>query len=589
MRKEERMKRSRNKSVLAVIGMIAGYEPTYLFFSIAKILVGSAGSWLIVWFPKQFLEMLFDKETTYGMLLGRVCLFACMMMILWLAGIFLGENETRVSERFVQTMREEISRVSMHQPFQVIESGQYKEQLNMANNVSDVLKALGIAEAIVEGLVTAVSLAVLLCGYDLRVFLLVFAVLVVKTIFVRITVSYSNKRRVVYGKCDRVGNYLNHTGYMNPGAAKEIRIHNIREWFLSKIWRYRKEMLAHQYRDFKVYAMFDAFSAILMAVQTLVVVISLAVHTSNGDISIPEFTMYFTAVTTITAVLSDVIAKTGEIHRYKIYLGDFSELFATVEGNAGCVLDEHCDFEELQFENVSFRYPGTDQFVLKNISFTIHRGEKLSVVGFNGAGKSTLVKLICKFYKPTEGHIYLNGKDIWDIEDVSYRDCVSAVFQDYVNFAFSVRENITMGRENIDVMVNARYMGFEDSMNHLPQGLDTVVSRMFDDSGVDLSGGEQQRIAILRALCKDAMVTILDEPTCALDAKAEAELYTSFTRLMQDRTAILISHRLASSVIADKILVLINGEVNDYGTHDELMSHRGMYYDMYHKQSEAYG
>lgn len=581
-------KRNRNKSVLAVISMIASYEPTYLFFSIARILIGSASSWLVVWFPKQFLEMLLEKDGTYGLIFVKVLLFAGVMMLLWLAGIILGENETRVSERFVQTMREEISKVSMSQPFQVIESGQYKEQLNMANNVSNILKALGIAEAIVEGIVTSISLAVLLSGYDLRVFLLILAVLLVKSIFVRITVHYSNKRRIVYGKCDRVGNYLNYTGFMNPGAAKEIRINNIREWFLKKIWKYRNEMLSNQYRDFRVFAMFDVFSAILTAVQTLIVVISLAVSTSKGSITIPEFTMYFTAVTTITAVLSDVISKAGELNRYKIFLGDFSALFATVESKKGGILAEPYAFENIQFENVSFTYPGTDHFVLKNVSFSIHSGEKLSIVGFNGAGKSTLVKLICKFYQPTEGHIYLNGKDIWDIDDDSYYKCISAVFQDYVNFAFSVEENITMGRKNADVMSNARYLGFEDSINNLPQGLDTIVSRMFDDSGVDLSGGEQQRIAILRALCKDTMLTILDEPTCALDARAEAELYTSFCKLMENRAAILISHRLASSVIADKILLLVDGEVNDYGTHDELMSHRGIYYDMYSKQSEAY-
>lgn len=581
------MNKHNRKSVLSIMKMIAGYEPVYIPASICKILVKSVLTWVMVWFPKLFIELLTEKSAEYRSIAIRVVMYAGILIAIWIAEILISSYETKVTERFVQKMRKEIGSVSMQQPFWVIESGAYREKLNMANNIMNILQAVGILEGIVEGIITSAGLAAMLMKYDIRICLLIFAVISVKIIFVKITVLYSQKRRYLYGKNDRIGNYLTNTAYLNAGAAKEIRINNIADWFMGKIKAYRNEMLSYQYKDFRVFAIFDAVSAVLMAGQTAVVLLSLANRTLTGMISIADFTMYFNAVITITMTLAGVVTRFGDYNQYKVCFGDFSSLYTSLNG-AEDVNETNITFGEISFENVSFQYPETEKPVLNNINICIPKGEKLSIVGPNGAGKSTFVKLLCKFYRPTEGRILIDGKDIWEIDNSEYYKMISAVFQDYTNFAFSIRENILMGKENKNLEMLAEGIGFGDAFEKLPKGFDTVISRMFDEEGVDLSGGEQQKVAILRALCKNAPLTILDEPTKALDAKTEAEMYDSFFRLMEGRTAIYVSHRLASSVAADKILVLENGRINDYGTHSRLMKRGGLYSEMYRKQSEVY-
>ncbi|MGM9967738.1 MAG: ABC transporter ATP-binding protein [Rummeliibacillus sp.] len=579
---------NRSTSLFYTLKLICRYEPTYIILSIIKILIGSLISWLMVWFPKQFLELLLTTGTNFGAIMFRIGIFALILFVLWMMEMIISETEAKISERFVHSIRKEIGLVSMKSPFWIIESGEYKEQLNRANHITEILKVIGIVEAIVQGIVTSIGLAVLLLGYDWKVFIVIFAALIIKTIFVKITVSYSNKRYMVYGKCDRIGNYLTYTGYMNAGAAKEIRINNARKWFLNKIWKYRNDMLALQYHDYNIYALFDVLSALIMAGQTFIVIISLVNATINESITIPDFTMYFNAVTAITLALSKVIGDVGEYNRFKVFLGDFSELYKPIEAENNSKGESILKKGIIKFENVSFKYPGTEKYVLKNVSFVIQEKEKLAIVGYNGAGKSTLIKLLCKFYKPSEGNILLDETNIWDIDNKTYYKYISAVFQDYINFAFTVRENIAINGTHSDVIEKIKQFGFGDIIDDFPNGVETIVSRLFDDSGVDFSGGEQQKISILRALYKNSLISVLDEPTGALDAKAEAELYENFIKLMKERTAILISHRLASAVIADKILLLVDGKIREYGTHNELMKQNGVYYDMYTKQSEAY-
>lgn len=575
------------RSVMPILRMIISYEPFYVPISIIKMIVQSFSVWLGVWFPKQFIEMLTQEVPVYSHIEQKIVIFALLMIILWILNVAITAHIDKVTERFVQKMRKEIGMVSMEQPFWIIESGSYREKLNMANNIVNILNGVNILGNIIEGMIISVGLALLLIKYNIQICLLIFIVIGTKIIFVKFTVNYTNKRRFLYSKNDKIGNYLTNTAYMNAGAAKEIRINNISNWFMTKVKAYRNEMLSYQYKDFMVYALFDILGNILMAGQTTIVLLSLTWQVANNTISIADFTMYFAAITTITVTLSGIITKFGDYTQYKIGFGDFSSLYTSMNKKMD-VINRDVEFGEIYFDHVSFKYPNTEKYVLQNIDVHISKGEKLSIVGLNGAGKSTFVKLLCKFYKPSEGKILINGIDIWDIDDSSYYKMISAVFQDYVNFDFSIKENITIGNQIESPEKVAKKIGFYDSFINLYNGYDTIISRLFNENGVDLSGGEHQKVAILRALYKDAPLTILDEPTKALDAKTEAEMYEAFFKLMEGRTSIFISHRLASAVVADKILVLDKGHINDYGTHSQLMKKGGLYSEMYRKQSEVY-
>lgn len=246
---------------------------------------------------------------------------------------------------------------------------------------------------------------------------------------------------------------------------------------------------------------------------------------------------------------------------------------------------------EIEFRNVSFCYPNTKVQVLKNVSIRIKAGERLSVVGLNGAGKTTFIKLLCRLYDCDEGEILLDGVNIKEYDYDEYMKLFSVVFQDFRLLAFTAKDNILLGRDDTDESVDEMFgkVGLLNKVNSLPKGRDTMMFRNFDRDGVQLSGGEQQKLAIARALYKNAPVVILDEPTAALDPVAEYEIYCKFNDLVQDKSAIYISHRLSSCRFCDRIAVFSEGTIKELGTHDELVhKENGIYAEMFSAQAQYY-
>ena len=248
--------------------------------------------------------------------------------------------------------------------------------------------------------------------------------------------------------------------------------------------------------------------------------------------------------------------------------------------------------QSIEFRNVSFRYPGSDKYVVKNISFTLRVRESVAIVGENGAGKTTVVKLLARFYDPTEGAIYLDGRDLREYDLASLRRQIGVIFQDFVRYDLSAKENVGFGQvdllDDADRIERAAYEGgASDLIKGLSKGYDTILGKEFDE-GVDLSGGEWQKIALSRAFMKEAEVLILDEPTAALDAFAERDVFARFAELTSDRTAIFISHRFSTVRMADHILVLQQGELVEQGSHEQLVAENGRYAQMFNTQAKQY-
>lgn len=246
----------------------------------------------------------------------------------------------------------------------------------------------------------------------------------------------------------------------------------------------------------------------------------------------------------------------------------------------------------LNVENVSFSYFGQEKEVLKNVSLSIHKNEKIVLVGENGAGKSTLVKLLMRLYDPTEGRLTLNGSDIKEYAVSQYRNLFGTVFQDFKLFSLTVAENVLMRRmkeEDRETVETAlKYSGVYDKVMKLPNGIETMLTREFDPEGAVLSGGEQQKIAIARVFARDCQIAILDEPSSALDPIAEYEMYESMLKACENKAVVFISHRLSSAVLADKIYMLEKGRVIESGSHEELMRKNGKYAEMFRFQAENY-
>ncbi len=246
---------------------------------------------------------------------------------------------------------------------------------------------------------------------------------------------------------------------------------------------------------------------------------------------------------------------------------------------------------QIEFKNVSFKYPGTEKYALKDFSMKLKIGEKLAIVGMNGSGKTTMIKLLCRLYDPDEGEILLNGVNIKKFKQEEYVQLFSVVFQDYKLFPFKLGENVAVDTEYDEIKVRDCLIkaGFGDRLDSLDKGLETYLTKQYDDDGVEFSGGEEQKLAIARAIYKEAPFILLDEPTAALDPIAEYEIYSSFDKIIGTKTAIYISHRLSSCRFCKKIAVFDEGRLVQLGSHDELVGNQsGKYYEMWNAQAKYY-
>ena len=327
---------------------------------------------------------------------------------------------------------------------------------------------------------------------------------------------------------------------------------------------------------------FNCFYAALMAIK--------------GVFSLGTFTQIVEAAGGLNNLLQGIIGNVTELIKRSNYAYEYCIFMnypiALPKGNREVAPGLH----KIEFRNVCFSYPGSDSKVLSGINLTIEKGERVSLVGLNGAGKTTLVKLLCRLYDPTEGTILLDGIDIREYNYDEYIKVFSPVFQDFMLFAFSVNENIAIkeGNELDDlekerIVQLVRQTGLEDILEKFPQGLESILFKYFDENGVEPSGGEQQKIALARALYKDAPVVILDEPTSALDPIAEYEIYKHFNELIEKKTSLYISHRLSSCRFCNHIAVFSDGRIAEYGTHDELMKiANGIYAKMFEAQAQYY-
>lgn len=307
-------------------------------------------------------------------------------------------------------------------------------------------------------------------------------------------------------------------------------------------------------------------------------------------ITVGDFSLCVAAASELYSGLRGVVYACQDIVKRCQYADDFLKFqnypLAFVKGEKEVMGESHT----IEFSHVSFRYPRTEQYVLRDVNLRITAGEHLSIVGLNGAGKTTFIKLLCRLYDVTEGEILIDGINIKEYSEDEYRKLFSVVFQDFKLFAFSLRENIAFDKDASDIDINCalKLSGLYEDAKKLPEGLDTVLYKSFDEKGTELSGGQQQKTAIARAMYKNSPIVILDEPTAALDPVAEYDIYKRFDCLVGGKTAIYISHRLSSCKFCDRIVVFADNTIKEYGTHIELMEKKGIYSAMYEAQAQYY-
>lgn len=377
--------------------------------------------------------------------------------------------------------------------------------------------------------------------------------------------------------------------------AKDIRIFGMKPW-LDDVWKkglslYRS-FSDHEQRRELIAGAVDVLLAILRNGAAYAFLIGMVL---SKQITPAEFLLYFSAVSGFSAWVSGIFDTASLLHRQSMDITkvrefhDYPEPYR-FEGGVPLPKPQNGTYE-LRLENVSYRYPEAEKDTISNMNLTIRPGEKLAIVGLNGAGKTTLIKLLSGFLDPTRGRVLLNGQDVRTFNRRDYYALFAAVFQEFSILPASVRENVTqvVGRSNdarvLDCLEKA---GLSQTVSALPHGLDTQITREIYEDGVELSGGEMQRLMLARALYKEAPVLLLDEPTAALDPIAELDLYQKYNAMTHGRTSIYISHRLASTRFCDRILYLKHGKILEEGTHEELIALGGEYASIYAVQSKYY-
>lgn len=466
-------------------------------------------------------------------------------------------------------------------------------------------KALHAVYSFGQSVITAgISFMVNLCGlllYGLTVGDCSAAVLVIVTVttlgeyFVSIQLHrYEQKQKETLADCDRKMKYLENEGIFLQ-SAREIRLYDM-SLMLTDLYREsmdRRKKSTDQIENRKAFTY--SAEGLLALVRSLAIYFYFIYLVMEGQLSTGNFVLMAGMAAGFSTWLKDLIGNIGEFRRLAPYLDDY---FLWLDMPEKMQKEEFYDIPpledgpELIFEHIHFRYEGKNKDTLKDISFVVNPGEKIAIVGENGAGKTTFVKLLTGLYSPDSGRIFLNGEDITKYHSGFYIRQLAVVFQDILLLPMDIAGNVSSQtasrRDKKKVEQSLMSAGIYDKIQKLPKGIFTPMQKSVREDGIDLSGGEQQKVILAKAIYKGGAILVLDEPTAALDPIAENDIYKKYNLLTQGMTSFFVSHRLSSTIFCDKIILLDHGRIAEMGTHKELLEKQGKYWEMFRLQSQYY-
>jgi len=439
-----------------------------------------------------------------------------------------------------------------------------------------------------------VSFGAIIIILDPIILLLIIAGALINFFLLRVVRKYIENNRKNWQEADRRNGYLFSLNYSFE-KIKDIKLYPYIGLINSTMAKCQKERLYWHRKVINKETLPPLADVLMTIIRNGVVYFILLSQLLRGDIDAGMFIFFFGAVTGFSGWLNSISWQVGDILTMSMNINFIRSFLETKDifyrGETKISLNEAT--YDIELENLRFTYPGCDNETISGIDFKINKGEKIALVGANGAGKTTLVKLICGLYYPTSGDVKINGASIREININDYYDLFSVVFQEHRTLPITIAKFISgtgvdINREKVRECLELA--GLMERVEKCPKGIDTsfLVDFYGDDPGLELSGGEVQKLLLARALYKDAPILILDEPTAALDPIAESEMYQRFNEFSKDKTSIYISHRLASTRFCDRIILIDNGVITECGTHDELMEKQGKYYEMFEAQSHYY-
>ena len=577
-------------------GQIIRYKKSYLAVSVLNVIVEAAVPFAEIIFLPLLIDALTSDEKDLRLIIFYGAAFVVMQLFLQGVNSCLTTHLSKGEDLFMNASREEIAERCMEMDFTLTENKEALDQIKKADEgvgwsggahniarpffgiVTNIIKLCGVAAVLIIN--APLLLAIII------VILAVQAVINAKKngIEIKNFAEIANIDRVFWYICWEMEDF--HYG-------KDIRLYSAAGMMIEKSMQQIKRINNYfENINSKKYPL-NILDIIVGSLQDLGTYFYLGALAITGKITVGTFSQLVSAGGTLYQATQGIVLSLQDIAKRSSYMYEavkFMEYPPVMEKGSRQIENLNSG-HEIEFRNVSFSYPGSDVKVLRNVSIKLKSGEMLSVVGLNGAGKTTFIKLLCRLYDVDSGEILLDGINIRDYDYEEYMKLFSVVFQDFKLIAFSAADNILLGKEDSSETVDVLFekVGIAEKIKSLPKGRDTMMFKQFEKDGVELSGGEQQKLAIARALYKNSPVVILDEPTAALDPVAEYEIYRQFNDLVYGKTAVYISHRLSSCKFCEHIAVFSEGTIMEYGTHDELVRKKdGIYAEMFKAQAQYY-
>lgn len=569
----------------------------YFAVRVAKLLISSLLPFLSIYFiPAIIAELMGGREMEK--LLRLVVIMIVLDFLLNIMNGTFGNIIERYGLKFENHFEKMLSKRIMELDFQLTEDKNALDQLQLAKNGMNWYS--GGLNGLMDSFFGVFSNIITLLGVSALILMKAPAVLLVAGAVVIMAASIQLRLNVIeqegYKKLSKINRVFGYLGWslVDFRYGKDIRLYGSKNMMIGKWikftedWNDRQKDIADKQLPLRL------CKEGTQVLHDLAIYFYLGFIAIAGKISVATCIQMINSAGTFTNSLNGIMFNYLEMVKKSNYANEFIRFMDYPAAmSKGCISVKEGK-HTFEFKNVSFAYPGSEAEVLKNVNLKIHEGEHLSIVGLNGAGKTTMIKLLCRLYDPTQGEILMDGVHIGEYEYEDYMKVFAPVFQDFKLFAFTIKENLllksTAAQEEEEMVKQVLHKaGIDEKIESFPNDINTVLFKQFEEEGIEPSGGEQQKIAIARALFKDAPVVILDEPTAALDPIAEYEIYRQFENLVFGKTAIYISHRLSSCQFCDKIAVFSEGCVKEYGTHDELVDKPdGIYAEMFAAQAQYY-
>lgn len=592
-------------SCVKYFGAFAWKErPIYYFYVILGIVVDSIGPFISIIGTKYLInEIAYDYNRDMKKIVFWAAFICIGTMLYKITQKFANEKQFYCNDQFDRIIHMQLSMRTMKMKFEYTENSKMLDKIKRAERA---FEETNLVQGITEGLVNVISSIFVLAGVFYLVVSCSFILLipialsfVINSVMTMKNTKIREKYYGIYADQTREQDYYmdNLTGSQ---YAKDIRVYDAPKMILKNqaemgenIYQVAKRYILKQWKYGKV-------DVAATQICNIAIYIILGVNTLLKKVTIGDFSSLVQSTIQFKDSMENIskgvfrLRYTSSVLKYFLEYMDMVDEDEEREAEDSLKLPDITETPTIEFRNVSFKYPNTDVYILKNISTTIHAGEHLSIVGQNGAGKTTFIKLLCRLYDVTDGEILLNGININQYQYKEYIKLLSVVFQDYKLMAFTIRENIALEEsedEQVKEKVRELYnlIELDEWVNSLEKKDETNLYKMFDESGVEPSGGQAQKLSIVRALYKNSPVVILDEPTAALDPVAEYEVYQHFDSLVGGKTAVYISHRLSSCRFCDRIIVFDGGQIIEDGSHEELMEiPNGFYANMYNTQAKHY-